>query len=173
MPVPSLTNRREARTAVRGGPSSGGVTYCLGPLTEEQKQDENIVGLSLHSHVRGQKIPGSQLVEAEIAAPDLFDWLKSVIQGREVIDSLQVDSQVWKITYSITRNVEGPEMDEDLRELLQEETYEQSTITTAVTAEILRIEGEDEGKNVIEFRRKSGSPQLYNDHVRWIVGHMQ
>ena len=104
---------------------------------------------------------------------DLFDWLKSVIQGREVIDSLQVDSQVWKITYSITRNVEGPEMDEDLRELLQEETYEQSTITTAVTAEILRIEGEDEGKNVIEFRRKSGSPQLYNDHVRWIVGHMQ
>ena len=37
----------------------------------------------------------------------------------------------------------------------------------------MKIQGEEEGKNVIEFRRKSGDTQLYNDHVRWIVDHMQ
>lgn len=75
MPVPSLVNRREARTAVRGGPNQNGTTYCIGPLSEEQKQAGNVVALSLNTHRRGQNIPGSQLVEAEIAAPDLFDWL--------------------------------------------------------------------------------------------------
>ena len=168
LPIPSLVNRQGARRAVRGGPTQSEKTYCIGPLTEDQIAAGNVVALSLNTHVRGQNIPGSQLVEAEIAAPDLFDWLQSVIKGREVIDELAVDEHVWKITYSITRNVEPPEMDEELRELLQEETAEQSIITTEVTAEILKIEGEDDGKNVIEFRRKDGSPQLYNDHVRWI-----
>ena len=175
VPIPNLGNRRTARTAVRGGPSQGDTTYGIGPLTEEQIAS-GMKALSLNSHVRGQNIPGSKLVETEIAAPDLFDWLQSVIKGREVIDDLIVDDNVWKITYTITRNVDPPEMDEELREFLQEdeeETYEQSTITTEVSAEIMKIDGEEEGKNVIEFRRKAGDTQLYNDHVRWIVDHMQ
>lgn len=62
-------------------------------------------------------------------------------------------------------------MEEDLRELFQEDGAS-TTITSEITAEILKIEGE-EGSNVIEFRRKDGSPQLYNDHVALIINHMQ
>ena len=56
---------------------------------------------------------------AEIAAPDLFDWLQSVVSGREVIDDLTVDDTVFKISYKIQRSVELPEMDEEMRELMQ------------------------------------------------------
>lgn len=84
---------------------------------------------------------------------------------------MTVDDHVWKITYTIQRTIDPPEMEEDLRELFQEDGAS-TTITSEMTAEILKIEGE-EGSNVIEFRRKDGSPQLYNDHVAWIINHMQ
>lgn len=117
VPVPSLVNRRGARQAVRSGPKAGAKTYCVGPLTAEQQAAGDVVALSLNTHVRGQTIPGSHLVYAEIAPPDLFDWLQSVIQGREVIDDLTVDENVWKITYKLQRTIDPPEMEEDLREL--------------------------------------------------------
>ena len=109
---------------------------------------------------------------AEIAAPDLFDWLQSVVASREVIDDLTVGDKVWKITYKIQRTVEAPEMDEELRELLQGDNVQQMSINAEITAEILKIEGE-EGKNVIEFRQKDGSPNLYMEHVKWVKDHMQ
>ena len=64
-------------------------------------------------------------------------------------------------------------MEEELRELFDED--EEQTIATAkITAEIMQIQGlENEGTNVIEFRRKDGSPQIYNDHVSWLVNYMQ
>ena len=96
-----------------------------------------------------------------------------MITGREVIDNLTVDDHVWKITYSIQRTIDPPEMDEELRELFQEDEV-QVTATAEITAEIMQIEGEEnEGTNVIEFRRKDGSPQIYNDHVSWLVNYMQ
>jgi len=117
VPMPSLVNRRGARHAVRSGPKAGDKTYCVGPLTAEQQAAGDVVALSLNTHVRGQNIPGSHLVYAEIAAPDLFDWLQSVVTSREVIDDLSVDENVWKITYKIQRTIDPPEMDEELREL--------------------------------------------------------
>lgn len=64
-----------------------------------------------------------------------------------------------------------PEMEDELRELLADQIV-QTSITSEITAEILKVEGE-EGVNVIEFRKKDGSPQLYNDHIKWIIEHMQ
>ena len=93
---------------------------------------------------------------ANIAAPDLFVWLTNVIFDREVIDNLTVDPYVWKITYNIQRTIDPPEMDEWLREQIGDEVAE-ITESSELTAEILEIEGE-EGANVIEFRRKDGSP---------------
>lgn len=145
--------------------------YCVGPLTAAQQADPNVKELMLNTHTEGQNVPGSSLIYANIAAPDLFDWLTNVIQGHEVIDNMTVDDRVWKMTYSIQRTIDPPEMDDDLRELFQEDVV-QTVISTEITAEILRIDGE-EGRNVIEFRRKDGSPQLYTDHVKWITEHMQ
>ena len=141
VPMPSLVNRKGARKAVRSGPKTAGKTYCLGPLSAEQQAAGDVVALSLNTHVRGEKVPGSQLVYAEIAAPDLFDWLQSVVASREVIDDLSVDDRVWKITYKIQRSVEQPEMDEDMRELLQDDNVQQLSISAEITAEILKVEG--------------------------------
>lgn len=118
-PMPSLTTRPSARQALRGR-GDGDKTYVVGPLTEEQKAARDVVALSLNTHVRGENIPGSRLVYAEIAAPDLFDWLKTVITQKEVIDDLSVDDNVWKITYKITRTIDPPEMEDDIREFFDE-----------------------------------------------------
>lgn len=59
-----------------------------------------------------------------------------MITSREVIDNLTVDDNVWKITYSIQRTIDPPEMEEELRELFDED--EEQTIATAkITAEIM------------------------------------
>lgn len=54
--------------------------------------------------------------------------------------------------------------DDDLMELLTDNA--QSSITTScnVTAEILKIEGQD-GSYVVEFLRKDGSPAQFTDHA--------
>ena len=78
-PMPTLQGRRGARQAVRSGPKAGGKTYCIGPLTEAQREAGDIVALKLNTHDRTQNIPGSDLMYANIAAPDLFDWLTNVI----------------------------------------------------------------------------------------------
>ena len=73
---------------MRSGPKKDGPTtnkiYCVGPLTAAQQEDENFVELKLNTHFAGQKMPGSSLIYADVAAPDLLDWLISVIQEHEV-----------------------------------------------------------------------------------------
>ena len=91
VPMPRMESRSGARQAVRSGPKVGGKTYCVGPLPAGQEAEENVVALSLNTHVSGQNLPGSSFMYAAIAAPDLFDWLITVIQGREVIDEPIVD----------------------------------------------------------------------------------
>lgn len=130
------------------------------------------MALRLNTHVRGENIPGSRLVYAAIAAPDLFSWLQTVIKSREAIDDLSVDDNVWKITYKISRTIDPPEMDDDIREFFDESHNQNTTIDAEVTAEILQIQ-DDEEQNVVEFRRKNGDPSLYNEHISHIVDEMQ
>ena len=59
-----------------------------------------------------------------------------MITSREVIDNLTVDDNVWKITYSIQRTIDPPEMEEELRELFDEDE-EQSIATAKITAAIM------------------------------------
>lgn len=59
-----------------------------------------------------------------------------MITSREVIDDLTVDDKVWKITYGIQRTIDPPEMEEELRELFDDD--EEQTIAKAqITAEIM------------------------------------
>ena len=73
----------DARDVVRRSSCSEGQqkTYVLGPLTEDQKNDENVVELKLNNYQRGYKTPGSILMYADISAPDLFLWLKDTLMN--------------------------------------------------------------------------------------------
>ena len=77
-----------ARGAVRRSTRSEGQqkTYVLGPLTEDQKNDENVIELKLNNYQRGYKTPGSVLMHADISAPDLFLWLKDTLMNMAGIE---------------------------------------------------------------------------------------
>ena len=67
-------------------------------------------------------------------------------------------------------------MDEELMELLGEVEQEMTTMSTEITAEILKIAGADESSpfnHAIEIRRRDGNPDLYQTHTRTLTEHMQ
>ena len=78
-----MQSSRDARDALRCRTLSEGQqkTYVLGPLTEDQKNDENVIELKLNNYQRGYKTPGSILMHADISAPDLFLWLKYTLMN--------------------------------------------------------------------------------------------
>ena len=79
---------RDARDAVRRSTRSEGQqkTYVLGPLTQDQKNDENVVELELQNYSSGFKAPGSINMLADMSAPDLFLWLKDTLMNMAGIE---------------------------------------------------------------------------------------
>jgi len=162
-----MQSNHSARESVRRDTQLGGnMQYVLGPLTEEQKSDPNVKQLSLNTY-SGAKVPGSFLLHSEnSAAADLFLWIKQILLSSSGVEEPTVDDNVWKLNYKISKTQEPNfDLDDELLELLFENEAQSNTTSASISLEILKVEGE-EGKHVLEFIRKEGSPDCFRDHAQ-------
>ena len=84
----------------------------LRDLTEEEAKSGWVVRLALNSYVAGQDAPSSYYMKAEMAAPDLFEYLVNQIKVSGAID-IQIDQEFFRISFTRKKQIEAPERDEN------------------------------------------------------------
>ena len=89
-----MDNRPQAKRCVNRGPrevdEEGKVvekTYVLGPLTQSQIEQGNVIALELNTHIRNELAPGCSYIYADMSAPDLFNWFNAEIMNFEGVDN--------------------------------------------------------------------------------------
>ena len=95
----------------------------LRDLTEEEAKSGNVVKLALNSFVAGQEAPGSSYLRAEMAAPDLLEFLENQIKVLGATD-VQIDQEFFRISFTRKKEIEAPERDEDDEDEGWERLYE-------------------------------------------------